>query len=166
MISRARDQLILISEINWYWLVLANRWSIASHMKPVHHLPSIGKTSRTQFLNTLHQYPVACALKFTTCNVGHVDKVWVTRSSTLHKGHRESLPPLPDRSEVNIGKLFTACKKRETQKHMINDHAQLGHLQSELVDLHFWHYCLIYYFATTYTAVGKFIVCQCKTSVT
>ena len=75
-----------IKLVNWYRLVLANRWPVDSHTKR----SSIGKTSSSQFLNAIkNKYRVARALKFnTTCHGGHTEKVWVARSSTVREQHR------------------------------------------------------------------------------
>ena len=37
-----------IKLVNWYWLVLANRWSIDNHIKIVHRLASIGTGPRNR----------------------------------------------------------------------------------------------------------------------
>ena len=36
------NQSQLIKLVNWYWLVLVNRWSIHNQTKTIHRLPSIG----------------------------------------------------------------------------------------------------------------------------
>ena len=46
LIKLSENQLInqsqLIKLVNWYWLVLVNRWSIHNQTKTIHRLPSIG----------------------------------------------------------------------------------------------------------------------------
>ena len=69
---------------------------------------------------------------------------------------------------LNIGELVTACIKTETRLKLLTITGSSAFFNPSLwIRLHLvGRYCLIYYFATTYTAVvGKLIICQCRTSV-
>ena len=78
-------------------------------MKLFYRLLSIGKTSSTQFLNAMNQYPVARTLEFTTCRGGRVEKVSRKKFNSISGIVKAKA------STLNTRELFTTCKKTETR---------------------------------------------------
>ena len=74
----SKNQSILsIKLVNWYRLVLVNRWSIDNHTKTVHRLVSIG----TATLNRCHAHYVSNHPPFSGSPVDEISKTILTQAS-------------------------------------------------------------------------------------
>ena len=153
-----------IKLVNWYRLVAVNRWPIDNHTKTVHRLASIGRGPRNRrhacYLSDHPPHfrspgddPVFSAqIK----NITRCTCTWITylpvivfpchnvyarrlgRGFTEYKVHRQRLSSLPFWGERLWGSLQTRRgEKAETRFKLwtiVDNHWQLCHLQSELVD--------------------------------